>query len=272
MQTKPLALLIAASFSVAAIAPAPAYSAETATKGAAAAATPAFSSNPFYKPSSLFMHAPAFDKITNESYLPAFDAGMASSTRRSRPSPTTRRRPPSRTPSSRWRAAGQLLARTAAVFFNLTSCNTNAAMQKLQRAICADARRAQRRDHPRSGAVRAREAALRPARNTLAWTRVERLLWRYHRDFVRAGAKLSDADKAEAQGHERGARHPSSHLQPERPERGDASAVVVDKREELAGLTEARSPPQPTRQGQQAWTASTSSRLTNTTGQPPEPR
>ena len=84
MQTKPLALLIAAALSAAA---APAYAAETATpdatSGATAAATPAFTSNPFYAPSTLYLHAPPFDKIKDEHYAPAFEDGMASSCARS---------------------------------------------------------------------------------------------------------------------------------------------------------------------------------------------
>ena len=34
-------------------------------------------SNPFYAPSSLAFHAPAFDKIKDSDYQPAIDAGMA---------------------------------------------------------------------------------------------------------------------------------------------------------------------------------------------------
>ena len=49
----------------------------------AAAANAKFGpSNPFYAPSTLPFHAPPFDKIKDEDYQPAIEAGMAEAARR----------------------------------------------------------------------------------------------------------------------------------------------------------------------------------------------
>ena len=92
--------------------------------------------------------------------------------------------------------AGQLLARTSRVFFNLNGANTNPELQKLQRemapklaahsdaitldpARCSRASRRSTTSATRSGSTRSRSAC------SSATTR----------DFVRAGAKLPEADK-----------------------------------------------------------------------------
>ena len=132
MQTKPLALLIAASFSVAAIAPAPAYSATTETKAPAAAAAPAFTSNPFYAPSSLYLHAPAFDKINNDSYLPAFEEGMRQQLVEIDGIANNAEAATFDNTIVAMERTGQLLTRTAAVFFNMTGANTNDGLEAIQ--------------------------------------------------------------------------------------------------------------------------------------------
>jgi peptidyl-dipeptidase Dcp len=132
MQTKPLALLIAASFSVTALAPAAAYSATTVSAAPAAAA---FTSNPFYAASSLYLHAPAFDKITNESYLPAFEEGMRQQL--AEIDAIANNSAPATFDNTivAMERSGQLLTRTSTVFFNMTSCNTNDTLDGIQREL-----------------------------------------------------------------------------------------------------------------------------------------
>ena len=92
--------------------------------------------------------------------------------------------------------SGQLLTRASAVFGNLTASNTNAQLEELQTemspklsahsdAIFLDP------------ALFARVRTLYEQRATLGLDPESlRLLERYHTNFVRAGAQLSDADKA----------------------------------------------------------------------------
>src|SRR6476659_2603823 len=78
MQSKPLALMIAASLAVAGCSSL-ASKEKTAMNAPAAASptpAPAAASNPFFAPSSLYLQAPPFDQIHDDDYLPAFEEGM----------------------------------------------------------------------------------------------------------------------------------------------------------------------------------------------------
>ena len=92
----------------------------------------------------------------------------------------------SRTPASRSRAGR--------VFFRLNGANTNPAMQKLKREFAPSSRPIPTPSRS-TGALRADAGALPEARRARARSGVEASDWRYHKDFVRAGAKLAAADK-----------------------------------------------------------------------------
>ncbi len=67
----------------------------------------------------------------------------------------------------------------------------------------------------------ARVSALYDKRDSLGLDpESKRLLWRYHQDFVRAGAKLGEADKEKLKALERRARDACRHVQPERAQGG----------------------------------------------------
>ena len=103
----------------------------------------------------------------------------------------------------------------------------------------AEARRAPRRDQldPR---LFARIDALYQQRDSLGLdAESARLLWRYHQDFVRAGAQLSEASKAKLRAlNAELATLQTTFAQNTLKERG-ASAVTFDTRAELAGLSDA---------------------------------
>ena len=62
-------------------------------------------------------------------------AALPSTARRSRPSPATRRRRRSPTPSTPWSGPGDALDRVSAVFFNLAATDTNDEIQAIERAL-----------------------------------------------------------------------------------------------------------------------------------------
>src|SRR4029450_7075572 len=115
-----------------------------------------------------------------------------------------------------------------------------------------------------------RVAALYEKRDSLGLDpESKRLLWRYHKDFVRAGAKLGGGDKEKLKAVKAGLATLGATFNQNVLKEVDASAVVVDTRAELAGLSEA--------QIQAAAEAAKAAgqegkfllRLTNTSGQPP---
>src|SRR5262249_5895279 len=66
-----------------------------------------------------------------------------------------------------------------------------------------------------------------------------RLLWRYHQDFVRAGARLPETGKAKLRTLNTELATLETAFEQNTLKERDASGVVFDKREELAGLTDA---------------------------------
>ena len=94
-------------------------------------------------------------------------------------------------------SSGQLLAARRTVFCNLVGADTNDARDKHRSASIRRSFAAHRDAIVLNRKLFARiEVAVRPARRRSAWMpKSMRLLERYHNDFVRAGAKLSDADK-----------------------------------------------------------------------------
>jgi peptidyl-dipeptidase Dcp len=93
-------------------------------------------------------------------------------------------------------AAGKLLARVAAVFYNLTSSATSPELQAVQRAM-AGPMAAHSSAVYMDAALFARFDALHEQRRTRGLTpEQQRLLERVHLDFVRAGARLAPAPQA----------------------------------------------------------------------------
>ena len=135
--------------------------------------------------------------------------------------------------------SGQVLARAATVFFNLVGANTNDAREKIETEMSpklsahSDCDRAQRQ------AVRAHQGAVRQARQARPGRRVEApACERYHTDFVRAGAQLVDADKDTLKAINGELAALGTKFSQNVLKEVNASAIVVDTREELDGFTD----------------------------------
>jgi peptidyl-dipeptidase Dcp len=195
--------------------------------------------NPLLLESTLPFHYPRFDLIKNAHFAPAFEQGMAEHLLEVAAIANNPAQPTFENTIVALERAGELLDRVSTIFYNLTGCNTNDELQAVQKDFAPklSAHQDAIRLNP---ALFARIAALEAARDTLGLdAESKRVLWRYHRDFVRAGAKLGAADKERLKqlNTELATLH-TAFTQNTLKERG-ASSVVVDTREELAGLSEA---------------------------------
>ena len=102
----------------------------------AAPAAPALdAANPFAQPSSLPLNYPAFDKIKNEHFLPAYAAGMAEHLREIDAIARDKAAPTFENTIVAMERAGQMLARVAAVFSNLQTANTNDVLDAVDREM-----------------------------------------------------------------------------------------------------------------------------------------
>src|ERR1700742_3925352 len=168
----------------------------TTSANPAVAATPAFGpANPFYAPSSLPFQAPSFDKIHDSDYQPAIEAGMAQQLEEVRAIADNPEPPTFDNTVVALEKSGRLLDRVNSVFDAVTSANTNPDLQKVQQiespklAAHNDAIFLDSKLYHRVEAIYEQRKALHLDPESL------RLIEFYHREFVHAGANLSDADK-----------------------------------------------------------------------------
>ena len=134
--------------------------------------------------------------------------------------------------------SGLLLKRLNALFSNLTQANTNPALEKIEAALSP--RRSAHSDaiflNP---ALYARVQAVYAQRDALGLDAESKwLLERYRLDFVRAGANLADADKAKLKALNAAIATAQTTFAQNVQKEKNADALIVDTREELAGLTD----------------------------------
>jgi len=162
----------------------------------AAPRTAAMSDNPFAAPSTLPFQLPPFDRIRDADYRPAFDAGMAEQLREVSAIAHSSAAPTFANTIVALERSGRLLERVETTFSNLNACNTDPQMEQIDTDM-APRLTAQRDAIHLNPALWSRVDALYNRRESLHLDPESlQLLTRYHTLFVRAGARLSDAQQA----------------------------------------------------------------------------
>src|SRR5271170_34766 len=152
-------------------------------------------SNPFYAPSTLPFHAPPFDKIKDEDYQPAIEAGMAQELAEIQAIADNPAAPTFENTIVAMEKTGQLLQRALAAFGGVTGANTNPTLQKVQEEL-APKLAAHQDAISLNAKLFARVASVYKQRESLHLDPESlRLLEVDYEGFIRAGANLSDADK-----------------------------------------------------------------------------
>ena len=150
-------------------------------------------SNPFYAPSALPFHAPPFDRIKDEDYQPAVEAGMAQELAEIRRIADNPDPPTFDNTLVAMEKTGRLLERALAAFNAVSEANTNPALQGAKtvlapkRAAHEDAIHLDKKLFRRIASVHERREALDPE--------ARRLVEVVYDEFVHAGANLADADQ-----------------------------------------------------------------------------
>ena len=208
-----------------------------ASVGHAADAPPA---NPLLVESTLPLHYPRFDQIHDADFEPAFEQAIAAHRNEIAAIAANADKPTFANTIVAMERAGHTLGRVRRIFDNLASANTDPALQDVQRRMAP--RLSAHEDEilldPR---LFARVDALYAQRDSLGLdAESARLLWRYHQDFVRAGARLDEPAKAKLRAlNAELATLQITFAQNTLKERG-AAAVTFDSRAELAGLSDAQ--------------------------------
>src|SRR5574337_876740 len=264
-----LALAIALSGSMAACADTGSGKSESAASPAQTDALAADATNPLLHESTLPLHYPPFDRIRDSDFAPAFDRGMAEQLKEVQAIAGNTEAPTFDNTIVALEKSGRTLTRTSTVFFSLVGVDTNDARKALQ-AQYAPKLAAHRDAISLNPQLFARIQQLYDTRDSLGLdAEGVRLIERYHTDFVRAGAKLSDADKAHLKDiNGELAKLGTKFSQNVLAEVND-SALVVDSKAELAGLTDAQIGAAAAAAKARGMDGKYVIALLNTTGQPP---
>ena len=151
--------------------------------------------NPFLKESSAPFGAPEFDKIRNEHYLPAFEAGIAEAKAEIDAIVANQEEPTFENTIEAMEYSGETLNRVANIFYNLMEANTNDEMQQIAEQLSP-----MLTEYEMYVSLNAplfeRVKAVYEKRNELGLDKDQmKLLEDNYKGFVRGGANLSDEDK-----------------------------------------------------------------------------
>ena len=185
-----LPLVGAVAFAGACAAP---VQAPVATTPSASVSLPA--SNPFAAPSTLPFQAPDFTKIHDADYEPAFIAGMAQQLAEVAAIANQTAPPTFDNTIIPLEKSGEILTRVSKVFNGVTGANTNDTLQAIQERLAP--KLASHSDEIfLNRKLYDRVKSLYDRRESLGFDQQQKsLVELYNRNFVRAGANLSDADK-----------------------------------------------------------------------------
>lgn len=194
-------------------------------------------SNPFLSPSSLPYQAPAFDKIKESDYKPAFEEGMRQQLAEIKKIAANPAKPTFQNTLVALEQSGQVLSRVNHVFNALTGANTNPTLQKIQEEV-APLLAAHQDAIYLNPALFKRVEAIYSQRNSLSLdAESKRLAEYYYQQFVMAGARLSDADKTKLKKLNEEEASLSTRFTNQLLAATKSGGLLVEHKEELAGLS-----------------------------------
>ncbi len=202
---------------------------------AAAMAAP----NPFAAASTLPYQAPRFDLIKDGNYQPAFDAGMKEQMAEIQAIAGNPAAPSFENTIAALERSGRMLERVNNTFFAVVQANTNPALDKVQTleapklAAHNDAIFLNAKLFARVKALYDQRAGLKLDPEAL------QVLTLYYRQFVHAGAQLSDKDKTQLKQINKEDASLEAQFQQKLVAAAKAGALVVTNKADLAGLTDA---------------------------------
>jgi len=195
--------------------------------------------NPFFTESTLPFAMPPFDKIKDSHFKPAMEKGMQEQLAEieaiaNNPEPAS-----FENTIVAMELGGQTLGRTLRVFGNLIGADSNPDRQAVQREM-SPILSAHNDAIQLNPALFARIDTLYQGRAELGLSAEQlRVLERYHRDFVRAGARLAEEQKVRLREINTRLANLGTSFSQNVLSEVNASAVVVDSAEELAGFSQA---------------------------------
>ncbi|HEX4026367.1 MAG TPA: M3 family metallopeptidase [Rhizomicrobium sp.] len=203
------------------------------------AAAPAHAANPFAAASTLPYQAPRFDLIKDSDYQPAFEAGMKEQLAEIKQIAGNPAPPSFDNTIAAMERSGRMLDRVSNTFFGVVQANTNPTLDKVQ-TVEAPKLAAHNDAIFLNPKLFARVKTLYDARAGLKLdAEAAQVLTLYYRQFVHAGALLSDTDKAKLQAINKEDASLETQFQQKLVAATKAGALVLDDKAGLAGLSDA---------------------------------
>lgn len=197
-------------------------------------------SNPFFAESPLYMQYPQFDKINNSDYTPAFELGMKEHIAEIEGIANQAEAATFDNTLIPMERSGQTLNRVARVFFAMASANTNDELEAI-RSEMAPKLAAHRDQIQLNDKLFTRVQAIYDQRDSLELDPESyRFVEETYRDFIRAGAQLSADDKETLKAMNAELATLQTTFSQNILNGVNESAVVVDTREELTGMSETK--------------------------------
>ncbi len=193
--------------------------------------------NIFAAPSPLPFHAPQFDKIKDSDYAPGFAQGIQEQQAEIDTIAANPAAPTFDNTIVALEKSGRMLDRVASSFFNVQGANTNDALDKIQSEMAPrlaahqDAIYLNAKLFARIKALYDKRAALKLDGEAL------QVLTLYYRQFIHAGANLSEADKTKLRGINKREASLETGFQQRLVAATKAGALVLDSKAQLAGLS-----------------------------------
>ncbi|MDD2762625.1 MAG: M3 family metallopeptidase [Opitutaceae bacterium] len=229
---------------------------------------PSMIDNPLLAECTLPYHLPPFDRIKDEHFAPAYEQGMADELKEVAAIAANPEPPSFDNTIVALERSGRLRKRVDQVFSNLNSANTDPVMLKVQSDMAPRLSAQQDAIHL-DGALFARIQALHEQRDRLGLdAESKRLLERYYKDFVRAGARLPEADQTRLKALNAEIASLETAFSQNVLKETNASAIVVNDRAQLAGLSASEIAAAEAAAGAEKRDGKFVIRLLNTSGQP----
>jgi peptidyl-dipeptidase Dcp len=194
--------------------------------------------NPFFDASTLPFQAPPFDKIKDADYQPAIEEGMKRQLAEIDLIANSKDAPTFANTIEAMERSGSLLTRVGHVFNVRTGADTNPTIQKIEAEESPKLAAHQDKIYL-NPKLFARVKSIYDRRNALSLDAESKfLVERYYKNFVRAGALLSDADKTRLRALNEEEAKLTTDFRSKVLADTNASAIVVDDKSQLEGLSE----------------------------------
>ena len=200
--------------------------------------TQASADNPFMQASSLYMQFPAFDQITNDHYMPAFKAGLEQQKAEIEAIANSSEPATFENTFVAMERSGEILNRVSRVFYALASAHTNDDINQL-RGELAPMLSAHGDEILLNSTLFARIKAIHDQVDELDIDdESKRLVRETYKQFVGAGAELSDEDKETLKAMNSELASLSTEFSQKVLDEVNSKAIVLDSAERLKGMSE----------------------------------